>query len=82
MIEYGDRAKLLGEYIIKTGSTVRKTASVFSLGKSTVHKEVTETLAHVSPYLFLRVRDVLDKNKRERHIRGGIATKEKYLNMK
>ena len=75
------RAVLLGEYIIDTGATVRATAKVFKISKSTVHKDVTVRLKIESPILYMQVKDVLDKNKKERHIRGGLATKEKYLNM-
>ena len=76
-----DRAVLLGEYIIDTGATVRAAAKVFKISKSTVHKDVTVRLKVESPALYLQVKDVLDKNKKERHIRGGQATKEKYQNM-
>ena len=75
------RAVLLGEYIIDTGATVRATAKVFKISKSTVHKDVTVRLKIESPILYMQVKDVLDKNKKERHIRGGMATKEKYLSM-
>ncbi len=75
------RAVLLGEYIIDTGATVRAAAKVFKISKSTVHKDVTVRLKEESPTLYLQVKDVLDKNKKERHIRGGQATKEKYQNM-
>ncbi len=74
-----DRATLLGQYIIETGATVRATAKVFMVSKSTVHKDVTERLKHRSPALYRQVKRVLDKNKSERHIRGGLATREKYL---
>lgn len=74
-----DRAVILGEYIVETGATVRKTASVFKISKSTVHKDVTDRLKHTLPALYEEVRQVLQKNKEERHIRGGIATKQKYL---
>ena len=67
-------------YIAETGATVRKTAAVFLYSKSTVHKDVTERLYYIDKDLFERVRKVLDKNLSERHIRGGKATKEKYLN--
>lgn len=76
-----DRAILLGEYIIDTGATVRAAAKVFKISKSTVHKDVTVRLKFEDPALYMRVKDVLDKNKKERHIRGGQATKEKYLSM-
>lgn len=66
------------EYIINEGSTVRAAAVHFSISKSTVHKDVTERLESIDKQLFLRVREVLDKNLSERHIRGGMATKNKY----
>lgn len=73
------RAVLLGEYIIDTGATVRAAAKVFKISKSTVHKDITVKLKYEEPALYLLVRDVLEKNKQERHIRGGLATREKYL---
>ncbi len=72
------RAEMLGEYIARTGATVRAAGKQFGVSKSTVHKDVTERLAHDNPQLFLRVQKVLDTNKKERHIRGGMATKRKY----
>jgi len=72
------RAIRLGEYIAHTGSTVRKTAAVFCISKSTVHKDVTERLPHIDNVLAQQARYILDKNKAERHIRGGLATKRKY----
>ena len=76
--EIGTRPVALGEYIIKTGDTVRATAKIFKISKSTVHKDVTERLKTNSPSLYLEVKRVLDKNKSERHLRGGMATKQKY----
>lgn len=73
-----DRAVVLGEYIIDTGATVRATAKVFNISKSTVHKDVTERLLHINRELYRQVDAVLQKNKRERHIRGGLATRRKY----
>ena len=73
------RAVVLGKYITETGATVRETAKVYGISKSTVHKDVTVRLKHENSALYKAVRAVLDKNKEERHIRGGIATKEKYL---
>lgn len=73
-----DRAVILGQYILETGATVRATAKVFGISKSTVHKDVTERLAHQNPQLYKQVKTVLEKNKQERHIRGGLATKQKY----
>ena len=74
-----ERCEILGEYIINTGATVRETAKKFSISKSTVHKDVTERLYNKNRQLFKKVKLVLDKNKAERHLRGGEATKQKYL---
>ena len=74
-----ERAVELGEYIIENKATVRKVAKKFGVSKSTVHKDVTERLAQVNPALAKQARKVLDVNKSERHIRGGLATREKYL---
>ena len=74
-----DRACLLGKYIAETGSTVRRAAQVFAISKSTVHKDVTVKLRREDRALYARVREVLEKNKAERHIRGGLATREKFL---
>ena len=76
--EYGERAVILGEYILDTGATVRATAKVFQISKSTVHKDVTERLERDNPQLYRQVKEVLEKNKQERHIRGGLATRRKY----
>ncbi|MBO5019636.1 MAG: sporulation transcriptional regulator SpoIIID [Clostridia bacterium] len=73
-----DRAIVLGEYIIETGATVRAAAKVFKVSKSTVHKDVTERLMKDNPQLYRQVKLVLEKNKQERHIRGGLATRRKY----
>lgn len=73
-----DRAVVLGEYIIDTGATVRATAKVFKISKSTVHKDVTERLFNINRELYRQVEVVLQKNKSERHIRGGLATRRKY----
>lgn len=75
-----ERAKELARYIIDSGATVRKTAGVFGISKSTVHKDVSHRLKHIDYSLYIKVKEVLDKNLSERHIRGGIATKNKYLN--
>ncbi len=77
-----DRSELLAKHIIQTGDTVRKTAEIFSLSKSTVHKDVSEKLATVNPALFGAVREVLDRNKSVRHIRGGEATRRRYEKIK
>ena len=74
-----ERAEEIGQYIVESGATVRQTAMKFGVSKSTVHKDVTERLVKINPFLAARIRVVLDVNKAERHIRGGMATKEKYL---
>ena len=66
-------------YIIENNATVRQTAKQFRISKSTVHKDVTERLTQINPTLAREARKVLDTNKSERHIRGGMATREKYL---
>ena len=76
---YERRAAEIGEYIIERGATVRAAAKKFGVSKSTVHKDVAERLYAVDPSLYRRVREVLDRNKSERHIRGGEATRRKYL---
>ena len=68
----------IANYIIDCNATVRQTAKKFGISKSTVHKDVTDRLEHINPSLAARARVVLDINKSERHIRGGMATKEKY----
>lgn len=73
------RAIELAQYIIENNTTVRKTASVFNISKSTVHKDVHERLLKINPQLYNEAKKVLDTNKAERHIRGGLATKNKYL---
>lgn len=72
------RAVVLGEYIIENEATVRATAKVFKISKSTVHKDVTERLKTHEPELWKAVKLVLERNKEERHIRGGMATRRKY----
>ena len=67
------------EYIVETGCTVRACSAHFCISKSTVHKDVSERLKFIDEDLFERVRQILDLNLRERHIRGGLATKEKYV---
>lgn len=78
MGEIDDRSIILAKHILDTNDTVRKTAKIFGISKSTVHKDVTTRLQVVNPSLFLAVQKVLMKNKNERHIRGGNATREKY----
>jgi len=74
-----ERAVSIANYIIDNNATVRQTAKKFGISKSTVHKDVAERLLHINPGLAKQARIVLDINKSERHIRGGMATKEKYL---
>ena len=72
------RACDLAVYIIENQSTVRAAAKAFGVSKSTVHKDLSERLPHYNRTLYLQVKAVLDQNKAERHIRGGIATRKKY----
>ena len=74
-----ERAMEIARYIIDNNTTVRHAAKHYGISKSTVHKDVTERLAQVNPGLAAEVRKVLDVNKQERHLRGGAATREKYL---
>ena len=74
-----ERAVEVAHYIIENNATVRQAAKQFGISKSTVHKDVTERLLQINPSLAEKTRVVLDLNKSERHIRGGMATKEKYL---
>lgn len=76
------RCEILATYLIENQSTVRKVADYFGISKSTVHKDITETLSKVNVDLFKATQNILDKNKKERHIRGGEATKQKFLKMK
>lgn len=73
------RAYRLGEYILETGCTVRATAAKYGISKSTVHKDVSLRLKKSDPALYAEVSKVLEKNRLERHIRGGDATRRKYL---
>ncbi len=72
------RACELAVYMIETGATVRSAARHFGISKSTVHKDLTQRLEECNQPLFLQVRSILDLNKQERHIRGGMATRRKY----
>lgn len=76
--EVESRATVLGEYIIENKATVRAAAKKFHISKSTVHKDVSDRLQTVNPQLYSEVRQILDINKAQRHIRGGIATRQKY----
>ena len=76
-----ERVLELAHYIIETGSTVRSAAARFRISKSTVHKDITVRLLEINPALAAEVKEVLENNKAERHIRGGLATREKYLHI-
>lgn len=73
-----ERVRKIAEYIIDTGATVRDAAEVFKISKSTVHKDMSQRLLEINPLLYREVKTVMDKNKAERHIRGGLATQHKY----
>ena len=73
-----ERACDLAVYIIENKATVRATAKKFGISKSTVHKDLSERLEQYNRLLYLQVKDVLEQNKAERHIRGGMATRKKY----
>lgn len=74
-----ERAVEIANYIIDEKATVRQAAKKFGISKSTIHKDVTERLKQINPGLAREARKILDRNKSERHIRGGLATREKYL---
>jgi putative DeoR family transcriptional regulator (stage III sporulation protein D) len=76
--EHEERAKALGEYIVTNRATVRQAAKQFSVSKSTVHTDVAHRLRNIDGELWLKVKEILDENKQLRHIRGGLATREKY----
>ena len=73
-----ERACELAVYMIETGATVRTAAKHFGISKSTVHKDLSQRLPKYNPLLYQQVREILEQNKRERHIRGGLATRKKY----
>lgn len=73
-----ERCVSLAQYIIENNATVRTAGKVFGISKSTVHQDITSRLEKVDPELYKQVRELLDLNKQERHIRGGMATKRKY----
>lgn len=77
-VSIDERAICLAHYIIDSKDTVRGAAKKFGVSKSTVHKDVSERLLKINPALAVEVRKILDENKAERHIRGGLATKIKY----
>ena len=77
---FRERSELFASYIVDNNATVRQTASFFGISKSTVHKDLITKLKYINPGLYREVKIILDKNKAERHIRGGEATKRKYKN--
>ena len=81
MLDSKRRAVMLGEYIVEHRTTVRAAAAATGISKSTVHKEVTQRLRETDMALYRKVREILEVNKSERHIRGGNATREKYRRM-
>ena len=74
-----ERCVMLALYLVENNATVRSVATHFGISKSTVHKDITQNLKSVNPSLYYEAKQVLKKNKEERHIRGGAATKKKYL---
>ena len=84
MIKFKDRDRciLVAEYVIENGSTVRSAAKHFGISKSTIHQDLTGKLKYISPNLYSDVKKVLNINKSERHVRGGEATRKKYLRKK
>ena len=76
-----DRAIIIGRHIVETGDTVRAAAEKFGVSKSTVHKDVSCRLEYINPALWREVKTVLEKNNSERHLRGGEATRQKYLDI-
>lgn len=74
-----ERAEVLADYVIETGATVRAAANYFGISKSTVHKDLTYRLKYINPALYKNVKEILNINKAERHLRGGEATRRKYL---
>ena len=77
-----EHATEIAQYIVENEATVRQAAKRFGVSKSTVHKDITERLSQIHPQLAAEARVILDINKSERHIRGGLATREKYLHQK
>ena len=77
-----ERCEIIAEFVIETGSTVRFTAQQFGISKSTVHKDLSQKLRYINPTLYSNVKSILEINKSERHLRGGEATRQKYLRQK
>lgn len=76
-----ERCVVLASYLVENKATVRAVAGKFGISKSTVHKDVTQTLKTVNPALYQQVKDILELNKQERHLRGGEATRKKYYQL-
>ena len=77
---YGrERCEVLAEYVIENGATVRSAAQYFGISKSTVHKDISQKLKYLNPRLYNTAKQILELNKSERHLRGGEATRQKYL---
>ncbi len=76
------RCEALAVYLVEHETTVRETAAHFNISKSTVHKDITERLKYINGELYVKVSEILKRNKMERHLRGGMATKQKYLKLK
>ncbi len=74
-----ERCVILALYLVENKTTVRSVATHFGISKSTVHKDITQNLKNINPSLYLEAKCILEKNKEERHLRGGEATKKKYL---
>ena len=79
VLQRKERAEILGEYVIRTGATVRACAVKYGISKSTVHKDLSQKLKYIDAGMYEEVKEILNKNKSERHIRGGEATRKKYL---
>lgn len=77
-----ERCVIIATYLVENNLTVRKVANKYGISKSTVHKDITQNLKKVNPELYAQAKEVLQKNKDERHLRGGEATKQKFLNQK
>jgi putative DeoR family transcriptional regulator (stage III sporulation protein D) len=80
LINGRERCEILADYVIDTGATVRNAAKHFGISKSTVHKDISYKLKYINPRLYNSVKEILEINKSERHLRGGEATRQKYLN--
>ena len=78
--KHGERCEILAEYLIEHQSTVRQVAHIYGISKSTVHKDITTKLKRTNPQLYKKAKNILEQNKQERHLRGGEATRQKYLN--